>query len=303
MSCFGRFIKNNSWFSGDGGNVLEEPVNLSNWMGEMEDKIRTKALNRITIPGSHNAGKFNICKSTNINKKQIYFSRQLRAGVRYFDIKVYCDGGSSSGLDVELEEGDFFDGLLELIKFAEGHRKEILMVDLNFDGEISREVHRIIVDKIIVLSGDLLVNNEVLSPTSEVSEFIDSGQNLIIIYRLAAWINPFWSDEACNISFMSDEKNAEMVVAKIDELAINRNRNDSGLFLVQAVLNSRCSRKCCVGFGSGFCFGKESAIVKLNRLLMERFENHWHCNLNIICVDFVEYPHLVEAIIYQNYEC
>jgi 1-phosphatidylinositol phosphodiesterase len=88
--------------SGGGSNAMNVQTvavpDNSGWMAALLAKDGTLTVDRITMPGSHDAGMYTIESTTTLSQPEwaqtqsLSILDQLKAGSRYFDLRVYYDG-------------------------------------------------------------------------------------------------------------------------------------------------------------------------------------------------------------------
>ena len=77
-----------------------------------------------------------------------------------------------------------------------------------------------------------------------------------------------------------------------------RSETDTKLHMLQATLTPDSSY-----IATHLFSGIKELSSKINKILVERFDLHRKCNINVIMYDFVEYPELTEGVIYHNRVC
>lgn len=134
------------------------PAELSSWMSGIDDAVQ---LNRIAIPGSHDAGTAGICW---LGETQTYtIGQQLSSGVRYFDIRVHKDGDSLTIYHSFFDGTDFETVLEDIKEFIQENPSEALILDFqHFKGESQEDV-RVLLEKELLANGLAVVNNTELS--------------------------------------------------------------------------------------------------------------------------------------------
>lgn len=146
-------------------------LDFANWMLQLGESFRQRKINQIIIPGSHNAGVYNICADKNLSLYSLDFkqidtftfglfnftgwiakwgrchqldiARQLKSGIRYLDLKItyyLMDGryyihtgenGFLSYCSILLSEA-----LTHVAAFCYAHPGEIILVEVTFDDSI-----------------------------------------------------------------------------------------------------------------------------------------------------------------------
>lgn len=118
---------------------------LSSWMGGIDDAA---PLNRIAIPGSHDAGTAGICW---LGATQTYsVGQQLCSGVRYFDIRVHKDGEDLRIFHSMFDGADFHDVLADIREFIIANPSETLILDFqHFKGDSQESVRKLLEEELL----------------------------------------------------------------------------------------------------------------------------------------------------------
>ncbi len=138
LSSFG-FTKSKDVRSSDSLKFdLKDDNDLSNWMENNKDFINDKKLSDIVIPASHDSGGYSMgpLSGTDIFGKAaqthtVNFAGQLRAGIRYFDVRMELENGIpvlSHGIVKGATAAEAFRSLL---KFLKNHPKELVIVEIS----------------------------------------------------------------------------------------------------------------------------------------------------------------------------
>lgn len=110
---------------------------LSDWMGRVDGSA---PLNRIAIPGAHDAGTAGVFYA---GETQTYtVGEQLASGARYFDIRVRKREDGSLHIYHDIINGGPFDEVMdEITDFITAHPTEVLLLDFqHFDGGSQQDV-------------------------------------------------------------------------------------------------------------------------------------------------------------------
>ncbi len=127
-----------------------------NWMDRIRDDVK---INEIIIPGSHDAGTYNM---TYLGRTQGYSIKdQLIMGTRYFDLRVNKTDDDYY-LYHEFFDGEkFLDALIDLKDFIQENPSELLILDFqHFKNNSEDDVIKLI-EKYLVKE-DLVVKNQTL---------------------------------------------------------------------------------------------------------------------------------------------
>lgn len=127
---------------------------LSSWMRAIDDAA---PLNRIAIPGSHDAGTAGICW---LGATQTYsIGQQLESGARYFDIRVHKSGESLTIYHSMFDGVDFHEVLSDIGEFITANPSEALILDFqHFKGDSQESVRKLLEEQL--LDKDLIVIND-----------------------------------------------------------------------------------------------------------------------------------------------
>ena len=149
LAIFVLFLNGTSRVKFNGSNP-----ELSSWMRDIDDAA---PLNRIAIPGSHDAGTAGICW---LGETQTYsIGQQLSSGVRYFDIRVHKNGESLRIYHSIFDGADFHDVLEDISEFITANPSETLVLDFqHFKGDSQESVRKLLEEQL--LDRGLIVANE-----------------------------------------------------------------------------------------------------------------------------------------------
>lgn len=142
LSSFG-FTKSKDVRSSDSLKFdLKDDNDLSNWMKNNEEFIIDEKLSDIVIPASHDSGGYSMgpLSGTDIFGKAaqthtVNFAGQLRAGIRYFDVRMELENGIpvlSHGIVKGATAAEAFRSLL---KFLKNHPEELVIVEISHTSE------------------------------------------------------------------------------------------------------------------------------------------------------------------------
>lgn len=137
----------------------------STWMGELPDNM---PLNKVAIPGSHDAGTYGILWPARTQNYSI--KTQLSFGARYFDIRVNKTDKGYPIYHAFFNGVDFTEVLSDIKDFIKENPSEVLLLDFqHFKGKSKEDVYD-------MLSKELDSEGLILHNTSELSdvEFIHS---------------------------------------------------------------------------------------------------------------------------------
>lgn len=135
-----------------------DPV-LSSWMGRISDDT---PINRIIVPGSHDAGTVGVVWAAETQSYTI--KEQLLSGIRYFDLRVHKRGDNDYVMFHSIADGMSFLTVLEWIRdFIKENPTELLYLDFqHFKGDSQKDVCDLL-QKYLGEDGLLLNNDTELS--------------------------------------------------------------------------------------------------------------------------------------------
>ncbi|MFI9645711.1 hypothetical protein ACIHAA_05350 [Streptomyces sp. NPDC052040] len=198
----------------------QSTVDLGSWMEQMQGTIGDRPLNRIVMPGSHDAGTAGITKDSGIcdlgdtastakKNRSVAASmsksqsgsliEQLDGGSRYLDLRLCEQGGTWYLYHGGPMGRQFFDSwdasghrvkgeVSELGDWIHQHKKEIVIIRLQAvaPSATAREDIRAAISELGgVIDGSRLDNPEIadgsLSPTSTYNQFMAAGKHIVVI--------------------------------------------------------------------------------------------------------------------------
>lgn len=124
--------------------AAEADEGLSSWMSRVKDDA---PLNKIAIPGSHDAGTAGVCWLG--QTQNVGIAKQLSCGARYFDIRVRKTDDRLVIFHDVLNGADFKGVLSDIKGFLTEHPTETLLLDFqHFSGDSQREVYDLLKDEL-----------------------------------------------------------------------------------------------------------------------------------------------------------
>lgn len=208
------------------------------WMTDHAAALRPMRLNDLPLPGIHDAGAFGINRSSpsqagsslpkagelvGTAKAQGWgWSQMLLGGARYLDIRVTTYPGERGHLGglfyTHTWIGERFDsGLRAWSGFLADHPGELIVLDFQHQPGFTAADHDTLAAQIQAALGPLLADVTTLGPTSLLSDFLDAGKRIVLLYEDtddnspdAAWFaaNPWaWPRSATVRSIWGDKNN------------------------------------------------------------------------------------------------
>ncbi len=177
--------------------------------------IHDTPLNRLVIPGSHDAGTYGFttaspmspdrtdlpaparlfrCITSRFSKAQSFsLGKQCEAGARYFDLRAVPVGQKKYAFTHGQAEGDFLAGVYEILSFAHAHPQEIVILDITQLPLFSDDDHTYVTAQIKSMAGDRLASRAQFNGTSTVGAFWEQQKNVIVIYHASVDDDDFWT--------------------------------------------------------------------------------------------------------------
>ena len=108
-------------------------IDASDWMEDLDDTLPLSAL---TIPGTHDSGALYSIADVAGKCQSLSVSEQLRAGVRFFDIRLQLRGDKLAVVHSFVDQmTDFADVLDDMTDFLRDHPTEFLLVSIKQDAD------------------------------------------------------------------------------------------------------------------------------------------------------------------------
>lgn len=108
---------------------------LSGWMGASYEAIKTKPLNRLWIPGSHDTGTYgahpNKFASGFVRAQQVSTYDQLKLGVRYLDIRARLEDGEWKTYHGGYKAEPLANVLSDIARFLSEYDWEVVLLDFS----------------------------------------------------------------------------------------------------------------------------------------------------------------------------
>ncbi|XP_069012260.1 PI-PLC X domain-containing protein 1-like isoform X1 [Embiotoca jacksoni] len=197
--------------SGGKGKESGEVRNNRDWMSQLPAELHTIPLYDLAVPGSHDSMSYDLdinssivepdglkrfsklyCVRQIVRKwavtQEATITNQLDAGVRYFDLRIARKPNDTNPTRLYFYHGlytqtDVETVLRDIRDWAEGHPKEILILDLShfkgFDEKNKAQLHKHLINFIKTTFGAKLVLNSA-SPT--LKSCWTQGSNVIVSY-------------------------------------------------------------------------------------------------------------------------
>ena len=108
-------------------------IDASDWMADLDDTLPLSAL---TIPGTHDSGALYSIADVAGKCQSLTVREQLKAGVRFFDIRLQLRGDKLAVVHSFVDQmTDFADVLDDMTDFLRDHPTEFLLVSIKQDAD------------------------------------------------------------------------------------------------------------------------------------------------------------------------
>ena len=296
------------------------------WMENLQSSM---PLREVTVPGSHDAGMWDVhigspwnsartgsaatfakiakyttpCTTVNYAKTQnLDLVDQFREGVRYFDLRVakHIENGKVQYRFTHgLLGSDFLDGMRDLIKYSNKFPKEILICDVRFIFGFTDQDHQIFQDSLLNIIGDRLADNSFRTST-KLSEFWETKKNVILIYHSANRYKNFWPSSRIGMTW-PNTTNSDVAIEKMGKFITGVQNswyiNTDKFYGLHATLTPDN-----LYVGLRLWGSVQHLANKLNKKMVKLMKEDWkEAKLSFVMYDVVEYPGLADAIIQSNF--
>ncbi len=194
---------------------------LDSWMIAIDDET---AINKIAIPGSHDAATIGTIWCAETQKRTV--KEQLLLGARYFDLRVHKKKDDYVIFHSIADGVDFIPVLNDIKEFINDHPTEFLILDFqHFKGDSQEGVAAILSD----ILGDALLKNE--SNMDDV-QFIRS----LTLKEVRGKCIIFWGDETAsnyNFTFLRNDNECTRAGASLDSYYLGKIHRSTFENLVQ----------------------------------------------------------------------
>lgn len=228
LSSFG-FTKSKDVRSSDSLKFdLKGDNDLSNWMENNKNFIDNKKLSDIVIPASHDSGGYSMkpLSGTDIFGKAaqthtVNFAGQLKAGIRYFDIRMELENGIPVLSHGPVRGATAAEAFRPLLKFLESHKNELVIVEISHTSKkcLSQFDKLPVVKELVNKYKYNLEDNKIGNIC--LKNIIDSGKNLIMFNKKA---NELIMDEY-NEAIRNSRNDKLMVDNELENLENNYKEN------------------------------------------------------------------------------
>jgi len=282
---------------------------LSDWMGNLPEEARSLSLSHLCIPGSHDSFTYSLARSGTagpdqppcvrfltrhfpcVSSRILYrwsrtqkadLARQLRGGIRYFDIR----------LDAVLEEkeehyrvlhcllGERIEKLLTQLKeFLDDHRGEVIILDFQHQYQFQDKDHIHLGNFILATFQGQIHPWMGEGVIASLQSLQDTNQRVVIIYPALAGSTPMmWPRKLCPNPWPDTTNTNRLRSSLVNGL---QKRDATLLFVSQGILTPSATTVICHPFsGLRKCCGE--AANKTVRSWLET-----GAKPNILIIDFV----------------
>ncbi|XP_044740353.1 PI-PLC X domain-containing protein 3 [Chrysoperla carnea] len=226
---------------------------LSNWMGNLPDHLKTVPFYQLAIPGSHDSITYTITSNSDfapdaeewMQKMAIlgkplksFISRwsrcqeddtatQLENGIRYLDYRLATKKDTDELFICHALYGDnATDSFHQVQEFITKHSGEIVILDLQHFYGFEPKNHKYLLNKIDEIFGDSLLHYDPDDVQNYTLDYLtnDKKCQVIIIYRDRQTENPYWNLDKFPTPW-PDTTDSKILFEKLDEGLKTRNIN------------------------------------------------------------------------------
>ena len=305
-----------------------DSADYSDWMKRLPESLWSVPLNQLAIPGTHNSFTFQLDEAGNVapgapnfvqnlvglfgllakkivsnwsRTQSLGVEAQLKAGVRYFDIRVSSRPGSMEPYVVHGLYGPTVDSCLDTLSaFLEEHTHEIVFLDFNHFYEMDNAAH----DRLLKAVIDRFSSK--MCPVMDLSEVTlqlmwTAGLQLVVFYHCdTACQSHFqlWPASYIPAPWHNTVTCSELVSANAAKLATRTQTISETFYVTQGILTPDG------GFvvshlGQKLCDTLSGQAVRpfLDWL---RLQKCGHGGINVVTVDFIELTQLVPIVLNLN---
>ena len=290
-------------------------IDRARWMESEYNVLANKKLREICLPGSHDAGAYRFSRKLtscaddilkivpkNIVKnyalaQEMDIAEQLNAGIRYFDLRPYCENGefyihhSLVGVKMESLLQDF-SSYLSTIK------KELIIIKVSHFCNFNSEQHKVLAYMFYHHFNNYLYKGTGSIPETEFGTFVNDGPCVILWYENST-VCDSWDGFYRNIGVYDRYSNTEDYNSmKDDQLAKLKSVGGSSgrLFLLSWTLTPDEDVNLATAVGSLRKLSEE-ANRNLRDFVAEYGKEY---QINILYNDFVEDAASVDCAVMQN---
>ena len=330
-----------------GSSVKKVEYKLDSWMESLYPLLKHKKLNEIAIPGTHNSGSYPISVGSRTTGDIIDLSHlsdfeesipamldllsrvgprwskcqelsildQLKMGVRYLDLRVYCDEVTDEYyLEHSFLGSNLTDELLQIARFVGDHPKEVVILDMMSVQNCSE--HKVV--SLLERFGEVFRDKLAHLPTATkqkkkkrkknkkahslptYSRLVKKGTTVFVALRkefISKRFDWLWNSDKFTISPFANTESKETLRMFITD-KMSEPRPPKSLFVSQIILTPTTQNVFASLFGSGAKSLQEMA-VDLNKDFIDWVEYFSKLNPNIFITDFPD-RELVNKIINMN---
>lgn len=303
------------------------------WMSDRAASIESKPLNALFIPGSHDAGTYNLelefAKNQDVPTSINYLRwvvglgyiiaevaktwsktqdstilQQLNAGVRFLDLRISYRDNKNDFYIVHGLYGPSVSSVLAQIKaFTVKHPQEILIVQMSHFDYMPQgdESHRALIALIDKQLGDSLVTKEdVINPAlATLRELWDKKRQVIVIYEnsIVHESNTMWPADLI-YSYWANAQKVDDLKSRLDNELATRGNYPYAFYVVQSQLTPTTDtiRKSLGLFAEYYSLKDMADAVQKH---FPAWLNDWKITPAIIITDFTD-ASVVEKIVTLN---
>ena len=289
---------------------------MSNLNGEL-------ALRKVTLPGTHDAGTYDIhlfspmnphrhdkalkwikiSKYTlpwiakNYSKTQnVNLVEQFKLGIRVFDLRVAKYRGEYRFTHGMLG-GVVLNDITDLIKYSQQHSKEIIILYFKFIFGFTDEDHKIFQTRLNSVIGNRLADYQHYKPDTKLVKYWSKKKNIIVVYNDPAKDGRYWNRRIMGSKWLNKTK-AEDAMEYIQPYLDNGGKSyKNRLWGIDAALTPDGKY-----IATNFWSSTIKMAKTLNKRMVEELKNAKTTrNISYIFFDVAEYPELARVIIDSNF--
>jgi hypothetical protein len=272
------------------------------WMEALYDKIKTKKLEELMIPGTHNSGAYGTFAQPDISKCQtLNITQQLNNGIYYFDFKFAATGSTGSWSYFIHNNGSVSNiPLTEIFApiqtFLQSYPKEILIVNMSqFQNFTNLVNYTDFFSKVWTYIGGFAAQKSTLPVDPRVIEdFVTANTRVILVTDAdPAMLAPLYVDYLWKIDSIINNSNwasyNPFIVRKQIETQMWGLQDKTKLWLAPFILTPKTP------------LGFSSVLACANAINPESLKwlSDWRGGYNIATSDFIQ-DSFVDMILNQN---
>ncbi|XP_013396515.1 PI-PLC X domain-containing protein 3 [Lingula anatina] len=300
---------------------------MANWMGGLPESLHSSSLNSIAIPGTHDSFSWGLDVTGDIGPDNLPFVKtlvqlfpgtakaiiakwsktqslntveQLKAGIRYFDIRVTLKKDTQElhavhglyGRKMEME-------LQDISQFLDNHSKEIVLLDFNHFYSMDEENHIQCISLIQHIFGPKLC--PLLDTDSVTLDMLwENGLQVLVFYHHDIVTNHLNLWPGCTIpSPWPDTMDINKFITFLEQ-NYRHGRSPCAFYVTQGILTPDSSTVV-----TNLCGDLRNAVAKRVCGPLHQWLCTKRCGLttvNVVISDFVEMDNFIGTVVDMNYK-